>query len=457
MSGLAIALLALNLVVILALGGYAVVLLRRRGGDGAPEVQRQLTAAEATNAHLESQLNKSEADFVALRQELDTEMKSRVKAETELAEIVKSFAEQKRLLSEAEKKLTDTFKALSSDALRQNNQSFAEQAKALVKPLSESLKQYEEHVRSLETARQGAYAKIEEQLRGLSMAERELQKETGNLVTALRNPQVRGRWGEVTLHRVIELAGMSEHCDYTEQITVQSEEGRLRPDLVVHLPAGRTIVVDSKVSLEAYLSAIAAQTEEERQQYLTDHAQQVRNHVKRLSKKAYWDQFDQAPEFVVMFIPGECFFSAALECDRALIEDAAGDRVVLATPTTLIALLRSVAYGWRQESMAESAREISDLGRQLYDRLTTFCNHLSDVGRNLTRANNSYNQAVGSLESRVLPAARRFEDLKVTGDDTLSDLSPIETVPRPLTAPEAGQVDETEGPEENQDVATEES
>lgn len=383
-----------------------------------------------------------------LRQRLESEIERRVRAETQLQEAQRNLEEQRQLVEEAEKKLSDTFEALSSKALRANSEAFAQQAAALVQPLGDSLQKYERHIRELEAKREGAYAGIQEQVKALTSAEQQLQRETSNLVTALRNPQVRGRWGEVTLRRVIELAGMSDHCDYTEQVTVQTDDGRLRPDLVVHLPAGRTIVVDSKVSLDAYLSAVSAESEEERERLLADHTRQVRDHIKKLSQKVYWSQFDQAPEFVVMFIPGECFFSAAMECDRTLIEDAAEKRVVLATPTTLIALLRSVVYGWRQESIAESAREVSELGKQLYDRLRVFCDHLVDVAGGLKKATESYNKAVGSLESRVLPAARRFEDLKIAGGAELPSVPPVESSPRSLSAPDAAPEEEPDAGEE---------
>ena len=261
-----------------------------------------------------------------------------------------------------------------------------------MRPLAESLKQFGEHVRGLETTREKAYTSLEEQIKGLSAAQGQLQKETANLVTALRKPQVRGRWGEMTLKRVAELAGMVEHCDFTEQVTVEAEGGRLRPDMVVRLPGEREIVVDAKVSLEAYLDAVAADTEELRAGHLARHAAQMRTHLNQLAAKGYWEQFDRAPEFVVMFIPGESFFAAAIESDRDLVEDGMKKSVVLATPTTLMALLRAVAFGWRQEQVTRNAQEISDLGRQVYERMSVLAGHLAKIGKGLDAADGRLQQ-----------------------------------------------------------------
>lgn len=421
-------------------------------------VTRRAGAAGGTIAELRAQLESARTDFGALREALDAEREARVRAETELAEAARNLEEQKKLLEEARARLTDTFKALSDDALKSNNQAFLELAKktlealvaeakgdlskrqeaieAMVKPLGESLKGYEEHVRTLEQTRQKAYGGLEEQLKTLSATHQRLEKETRNLGEALRNPQVRGAWGEMSLRRVVELAGMSEHCDFTEQVSVQSQTGRLRPDMLVHLPGGREIVVDAKVSLDAYLRAVEAESESQRATFLRQHARQTRDHMKKLSEKGYWDEFAGAAEFVVMFIPGEPFFGAAVDNDATLIEDGMKNRVVLATPTTLIALLRAVAYGWRQEQLAKNAQAISDLGRQLYDRLRTLADHLVDMGRGLERANEAYNRAVGSMERRVFPSARRFKELGVTAAEEIPPVEPVETAPRKLNPPE---------------------
>jgi DNA recombination protein RmuC len=263
-----------------------------------------------------------------------------------------------------------------------------------------------------------------------------LQKETGHLVTALRTPQVRGRWGEMTLRRVVELAGLSEHCDFAEQVTVSGEQGRRRPDLIVHLPSDRDIVVDAKVSLDAYLNATSAESEEQREKLLIKHAQQVRTHMNDLGAKAYWDSFPRTPEFVVMFIPGESFFAEAAHHDISLIEDGLQMKVVPATPTTLIALLRAVAYGWRQEQIAKSALEISELGKQLYERMRIVAEHLNDVGGHLQKANVAFNKAVRSLETRVLPSARRFKDLGVATGEEIPILDQVETTPQLTALPE---------------------
>lgn len=398
--------------------------------------QRRASSAQGTIAELRTQIEKAEEDFGTLRQTLDVEREARVKAETELANATRSFEEQKRFIEEARTRLTDTFKALSADALKDSSGAFVERAEALMKPLNESLKRYEDHVQALEQSRQKAYGSLEEQLKALGGAHRELTDATGNLVNALRRPEVRGRWGELTLRRVVELAGMSEHCDFTEQVSVESETGVLRPDMIIHLPSQRDVVVDAKVPLSAYMEAIEVDSEEERARLLGRHAEQVRSHMRRLSQKGYWDQFAHAPDFVVMFIPGESFFSAAVQQRPELLEEGMRQRVVLGTPTTLIVLLWSVAYGWRQEQLAQNAQEISDLGRQLYERMTTLADHISEMGKGLERANQAYNRAVGSMEHRVFPAARRFKDLGVTAGADIPAIEPLETAPRKLNPPE---------------------
>jgi len=371
---------------------------------------------------------------------------------------LKSLQEQKTLLTQARQELVESFKALSGEALKTNNQAFLQLARTsfevlhaeakgdlaqrqqaideLVKPLHDSLKRYEEQIHFLEQSRQSAYGGLDMHLKLLAESHQRLQQETGNLVKALSAPSVRGRWGEITLKRVAELAGMVSHCDFVEQDVVENDEGRLRPDMVVQLPGGRQIVVDAKAVLAAYLEAYEAQDEVQRQERLRRHAAQVRSRMDQLSAKSYWSQFPQAPEFVVLFLPGEHFLGAALEQDPSLIEDGFSRRVVIATPATLIALLRAVAYGWRQEQLSEHAQQAGRLGKDLYERMAVLAEHLNDVGEALNKSVLAYNKAVGSIEARILPAARKFKELGISSDKDLPQLEPVESVPRPTSAGE---------------------
>jgi DNA recombination protein RmuC len=375
-----------------------------------------------------------------------------VQAATRFEEARRGLDEQRSLLEEAREKLQGAFADLSAKALKESKDDFLQLAEqkigaqlnerqtaidGLVKPLAESLRRYEEHVSVLESARQQAYGNLEEQLRTLNARSAELQRETGTLVTALsRSSQARGRWGEITLRRVVELSGMTARCDFSEQVSVEGEGGRVRPDVVVHLPDRREIVIDAKAPLSAYFEAMNAVRPEARQASLARHAQQLRTHMTQLAGKTYWSEFPQSCDFVVMFIPGESFFSAAIETDGALIEDAMSRRIVIATPTTLIGLLLVVHHGWRQAKMAESAKQISDLGKDLYDRVRTLGRHFEKMRKGLVQANEAYDEAVRSLERRVLPGARRFADLGAGSGDEIGQLEPIDQQPRAVTSQE---------------------
>ena len=391
----------------------------------------------------------SQKDNSTLRQQI-------AHLETVVEKERKTTEEKIALLEDVKANMTDTYKALSASALEKNNQAFMDLAnttfakymesaktdfelrtravKDVVLPVKEALTKYDEYVRSVERQREKAYGGLSEQLYSLIKTQNDLQKETGRLVKAMRVPHVRGRWGEITLRRVAELAGMENRCDFFEQPVTSSEKGMLRPDMIVTLPGNRQIVVDSKVPISAYLDALEAETEKKRNELLSVHARHVQNHIQQLSQKTYWAQFQPAPEFVVLFIPGENFFSAALSQNPGLIEFGVGRNVIPATPTTLITLLKTVAFGWRQEAMAENAKIISDLGSELYERLNVMAKHLHKLGREIDRAADTYNQVVGSFERRVFASARKFNDLGINlkGDKEIVALEPVETKPREI-------------------------
>lgn len=418
----------------------------------AEERSRRVAELEAELQHRQSLLD---AATVQLRQ-LDT---ARAELKTLLERERVESGERFALLERARAELADSFKLLSADALKSNNEQFLTLARTqleqfqstarqdlearqgaigeLVKPVRESLDKVDARIQELEKARAGAYEGLTQQVRSLLDTQLQLRTETGNLVKALRQPNVRGRWGEIQLRRVVELAGMTNYCDFREQESANTEDGRLRPDLIVRLPNEKNVVVDAKAPLSAYLEALEAPDEATRSLRLADHAAQIRGHILALAQKRYWEQFEPAPEFVVLFLPGEVFFSAALEQEPNLIELGVENRVIVATPTTLIALLRAVAYGWRQEKLAENAEAISRLGRELYERLGKLAEHWSGVGDGLRDAVKAYNKATGSLESRVLVTGRKFRELEVGVQ--LKDIevpAQIETLPRETQADE---------------------
>jgi len=417
----------------------------------------RVRGAEAVNEELRTQVQRRESEMDQVRKDIDAERQVKVEALTRLDAAQKGFEEQKALIETMKKEMTDTFNALSSAALKSSSEDFLRLASqhlgnivtdtkgrlgehqtaidGLVKPLQEALKRYEEQINALEAKRRQDYGGLEEQIKTLTSTHQQLQRETSSLVTALRKPQVSGSWGQLSLKRTAELAGMASYCDFYEQVSVNTEAGRLRPDMIIRLPNGREIVVDAKAPVDAYLNATSASSEEERQKGLTNYVNQVRAHMNALGAKSYWEQFPKSPEIVVMFLPGESFFSAALEHDPALIEDSSLKKVILATPTTFIALLKAIAYGWQQEQMTKNAQQISMLGKELYERISTLSGHFGDVGNSIEKAVAAYNRAVGSLESRVLPSVRRFKELGATGAEEIPVLEQIDQKPRGLDIP----------------------
>ncbi|HEY4759434.1 MAG TPA: DNA recombination protein RmuC [Thermoguttaceae bacterium] len=432
---------------------------RNENSTAMAALSERLTGREASIEELKNHLQQRDTSLHELQSQITALSTRGAQLETALKEERRQNEEKLALLDEAKQKFSDAFKALASDALKSSNTSFLELAKTqlekfhesakgdlekrqtaideLVKPVKESLGKVDAKLQEIEKARIEAYSGLTEQVKSMQIAQSQLISETSNLVKALRSPQTRGRWGEIQLRRVVEMAGMLEHCDFTEQETVAAEDNRLRPDMIIHLPGKKRIVVDAKTPLAAYLDAVETQDDETRTLKLQDHARQVREHVLSLSKKSYYDQFDTAPDFVVLFLPGEVFLSAAWEYDPTLIEFAIERNVMLTTPTTLISLLRAVAYGWRQELLAENAQKISNLGRELYDRIANLSKHFDELGKGLSSAIEAYNKAIGSLESRVLVSARKFKELGAADTSKeIGDLEPIETDSRLLQAPE---------------------
>ena len=391
------------------------------------------------------QLQESESQSAALRTALEADRKSHEARVAELtrmgAELEKKFA---GLASEVLGKNSESFLKLVSERFEKHSESAREDLEkrrtaieTLVKPLGENLSKFEHKVGEMEKAREGAYRAITEQVKSLAEGQTGLRTETGRLVQALRRPEARGRWGEYQLRNVLEIAGMTKHVDFIEQATIEGDDGRLRPDVIIRVPGGTSIIVDAKTPLDAYLSAVEATDEEARHRFLDDHARQVREHVRALASRDYWKALPETPEFVVMFVPGESFFAAAIESDPALLENAWRQRVLVSTPTTLIALVKTVAFSWRHEKLAENAQTVAAQGRDLYERIKIFGGHMGDLGRSLRQTVERYNKGVGSLESRVLPAARKFEELDVVAaGSSIPALEPVETDSREPQAQE---------------------
>jgi DNA recombination protein RmuC len=415
-------------------------------------------AAERRNRELRRLVDERDANLTRLRDELARAQQQQARLGAALEAERRSAQEKLAVLEDAEARLKDAFSALSAEVLAQNNQRFLQLAKEklgefqhlavtdldgrhkaiseLVQPLRESLLKVDSKLQEVDRDRAASHAQLGEQLRSLTQAQLALQSETSRLAKALRSPNVRGQWGELQLRRVLEAAGMLEGSHFELKESVQSDDGRLTPDVIVKLPGDKQVVVDAKVPLTAFLDAIDCDEEAIRDGKLRDHARQVKEHIVRLANKSYWTHFQPAPDIVVMFVPGEALLSAALQHDASLLEFSMKRGVMLASPLTLIALLRAITYGWQQEKVARNALEISELGRGLYERIAKLAEHFENVGKSLAKAVTAYNSAVGTLESRVLVTARRLKDKGVSAAEELPDLETIDQTPRPLGAQE---------------------
>ncbi len=423
----------------------------------ASELKAELEAEKARVGELRRQLEIQGQRLEDLKNEKEAMEREYVQASTRLQEAEKNLREQKELLEVMKKEMSDTFSSLSLTALKSSNEEFIRLAKehlgsilketkgklgehreaidGIVKPLQETLRRYDEELKKIEMRRRQEYGSLAQQIEQLMLTHQRLQKETDMLVTALRKPQVSGRWGQFNLRRVAELSGMTAYCDFFEEQSFSDEDGRQRPDMIVRLPNDRVIVVDAKAPVDAFLNALSVVDDEKKREALQHYVAQVRQHMNMLSSKAYWDRLKESPEFVVMYLPGESFFSAAIENDPALIEDGTMKKVIIATPTTFIALLKAVAYGWQQAELTRNAEEISRLGKELYERFATAMEHYFRTGDHLRKAVESYNRSVRSIETRLLQSARRFRDLGISSKKEIPRLEEIDERPRDVEPP----------------------
>ncbi len=370
---------------------------------------RSAVAGEAAAlGEVRGQLVAKDAELLAIRKVLESEKVTGAESRARLESAREHFAEQRKQIEEMQAKVKETFAALSATALKSSNEQFLTLAETRLKPVRELMERYEKQIKELEETRAKAYGGLTEKLATMQQGAERLSSETSQLVAALRSPGAKGKWGEVTLQRIVELSGMSPHCDFTTQSTQDSGQ---RPDLIVHLPGGRQLAVDSKVNTSAYLDAINATTDDERKRGLERYVATVRTTLKGLSGREYWRQFNPSPEFVVMFMPGEAFFSAAISADPDLLVDGVDERVILASPTTLIALLMAVRHGWQQQQVADNAQRIAEAGRELYDRLCTFVTHLDGIRKGISKAAEAYNDAAGNWTSRTLLSAKKLKEL----------------------------------------------
>ena len=452
--------LIIGLIAGAALGVVVGLLVRAGHVASARTAEARLADANQANQRLNGDVSGLQQQIAGLQQQIAAAQSETVRLMTELDHERRAAEERAATFDETREQLTGEFARLSTQALQKNNEQFLQLAdvklketreaaegelakrqvaiEQLLKPIGEQLGKYEVGMQRLEVERQKAYSTLTEQMKHLSTSHDQLQKETGNLVKALRAPQTRGQWGELQLRRVVEMAGMLEHCDFDEQVTSDADGGRMRPDMVVHLPGGKNVAVDAKVPMQAFLDANEADDESVRRACLASHGRQLKAHVDQLAKKEYWKRVDPSPEFVVAFIPGDPLLTAALEHEPGLMEHAVANHVLLATPTSLIALLRAVAYGWQQDSLAQNAREVQLLGAELYQRLSVLGDHVAGVGKGLSNAVVAYNKAVGSLEGRVLVTARRFVEMGVVpaGEKELPQPTPVDATTRALQSPE---------------------